>query len=75
MQAIELMIAIPSQMEAGHIHQPGDRGILVEHLGPDASIIEIRVKDESLEGLAWYETFAVKNEEFKLVDGESDERA
>lgn len=75
MQTIELSVAVPSQMEDGYIHQPGDRGLLVEHLGPDASIIEIRVKDESLEGLAWYETFAVKNEEFKLVDGVPDERA
>jgi len=67
-QKIELLVAIPSQQEVGHMHMPGDRGILVEHIGGKASLIEIQVHDPSLEGNAWYETIEVRNSEFKLVD-------
>jgi len=69
MQHIELLVTIPSKQEKGHIHNPGARGILVEHLGAHASLVEIRVPDDSLEGNAWYETLEVRNSEFKLVDG------
>lgn len=68
MQHIELLVEIPSKQEKGHVHRIGARGVLVEHLGARASLVEIRVADESLEGDAWYETIEVRNSEFKLVE-------
>jgi len=68
MQHIELLVTIHSKQERGHVHKAGARGILVEHLGARASLVEIRVPDDSLEGNAWYETIEVRNSEFRLVD-------
>ena len=63
---MKLTVEIPSLEEADHIHRVGAHGIVVEPLGPNAWLVEVRVPDESLEGDAWYETLEVRGNEFEL---------
>lgn len=50
------------------VHPVGTQGILVEKLGSQIWLVELRVPDESLEGDAWYETIEVSPEEVEDDD-------
>lgn len=62
---VELRVAIPSRQESGFVHAIGSGGVIVEHLGSSAFLVELRVPDERLVGDAWYETFEVYDRELK----------
>ncbi len=64
---IQITVSIPSQQEADHIHPAGTAGRVVEHLGGDAYLLELRVDDASLEGGAWYEAIEAYEHEFERV--------
>lgn len=66
---MKLVVDILSEEQEGYVHQAGATGIVVEPLGPNAWIIEVRVPDTTLEGDAWYETFHVYGHEFELLVG------
>jgi hypothetical protein len=63
---IELTKPISSHRKPGYVHPPGTKGVVVESLGDNAWIIEVRVHDSSLVGDAWYETLDTYGHEFKL---------
>jgi hypothetical protein len=65
---MKLTVDIESQQEPGHVHHVGATGILVEPLGANAWLVEVRVPDPTLEGDAWYETLEVRGDEFELID-------
>lgn len=67
---IKLKVAIPSRHTPGHIHPVGASGIVVEPLGPDAWLVEVRVADDDLVGGAWFETLDVYRHEFELVNAQ-----
>jgi len=65
---MRLTVEIQSRQEAGHRHRVGTEGIVVDPLGPNAWLVEVRVPDATLEGDAWYETLEVYWNEFELVE-------
>lgn len=64
---IELTVAVKSR-RVGHSHRTGATGVLIEHLGGNAWLAELRVPDETLEGDAWYETVELTESEFRDAD-------
>ena len=66
--AIVLTVDLPSTQEPDHLHAAGTQGILVEALGPDAFLVELRVPCEDLVGGAWYELFELYGHEFERLD-------
>jgi len=66
--AIVLTVDLPSAQEADHLHTAGTQGILVEELGPDAFLVELRVPCEDLVGGAWYEVMELHAHEFERLD-------
>lgn len=69
LKPIRLIASIPSREDPDHLHEAGTAGVLVEHLGSDAYLVELRVPDGSLEGDAWYETVEVYAHEFEMAAG------
>lgn len=56
---------IPSEQQEGLIHHAGTEVLLLEEIGPDVWLVEVRIADESLEGDAWYEVLEVSSGELK----------
>lgn len=67
MTKMKLKVDIESKQEPGYTHPAGSQGIIVEQLGENAWLIEVRVPDETLVGDAWYETIEVYEREFEKV--------
>lgn len=67
MRKIQLTADIESR-RGGHTHRAGASGTMVEPIGENAWLIEVRVPDETLEGGAWYETIEATGSDFRLVD-------
>lgn len=65
---MKLLVDIESRHRSGHIHPSGSSGIVVERLGDDAWLVEVRVPDPTLVGDGWYETLDVREHEFELVE-------
>lgn len=65
--AIRLTVTLESRDEPTRVHPVGTQGAVVEALGPNAWIVELRIPDDSLVGDAWYEVFELRGDEFELV--------
>lgn len=50
---------------APFVHSVGSEAEIIELLGDDAVLIEVRVPDDTLEGDAWYETFVLDRDQIE----------
>lgn len=62
---IRTTVAIRSRQEPDHEHAIGTHGWILEELGPDVWLVELRIPDLTLVGDAWYEVFEMRNSEFE----------
>lgn len=68
-----LTVDIPSRQRPGHIHKAGTEIAPVEQLGESLWIIEVRTKDDTLEGGYWWETLeVVPKEHTEIVNVEEE---
>lgn len=66
-QKIRLIKDVESQWIDGHVHKAGLMGIVVESVGSDGWLVEIRVPDTTLEGDAWYECADLTEKYFEFM--------
>jgi hypothetical protein len=52
-------------------HPAGTSGAIIELLGPDAWLVELRTPDETLVGGASYQTVQLSPDAFRVVPGQS----
>jgi len=71
-----LTVDIPSR-KPGHVHRAGTEVAPIEKLNPEDGgsfwLVEVRVKDESIEGGYWYETLEIHADEAAVFEEIEDE--
>lgn len=65
---IRTVVELRGQHEPHAVHPAGTQGTLVEVLGPDCHLVELRVSDESLVGGAWYDVLDVRPEQYEQYE-------
>jgi len=66
-QKIELLVDLISRQRKGFVHAVGSTGKMIESMGTGAYVVEIRVPSKLFDGEAWYESFDVLENEFKVL--------